>query len=61
MPRMNIIFVDDYLFLQYYANNVSGLNNPSFFIEKQKYSPIYDFCTQVYDYLKSKAEEFTEI
>lgn len=60
-PRMNIIFVDDYLFLQYYANNVPGLNNPSFFIEKQKNSPIYDFCSQVYDYLKSKSEEFTEI
>lgn len=60
-PRMNIIFVDNYLFLQYYANNVPGLNNPSFFIEKQKNSPIYDFCWQVYEYLKSKAEEFYEI
>ena len=56
-PRMNMIFVDNYLFLQYYANNVQGLNNPSFFIEKQRNSPIFEFCEKVYAYLKSQSVE----
>ena len=59
-PRMNMIFLDDYLFLQYYANNVPGLKNPSFFIERQKVSPIFEFCEQEYNYLRSGAEEFFE-
>ena len=29
-PRMNMIFVDDNLILQYYANNIPGIGNPSF-------------------------------
>ena len=60
LPRMNMIFADDYLFLQYYANNVPGLKNPSFFIEKQKNSPIFSFCDDVYKYLKSTAREIED-
>ena len=56
-PRLNMIFVDDCLFLQYYANNVPGLRNPSFLIERQKTSPIFDFCEDEYNYLKSNAKE----
>ena len=55
-PRMNMIFVDDYLILQYYSNNIQGINNPSFFIEKQNDSPVYDFCEKSYEYLKSEAK-----
>lgn len=55
-PRMNMIFVDDYLILQYYSNNVQGINNPSFFIEKQAESPVYEFCEKSYNYLKSEAK-----
>ncbi len=63
-PRMNMIFVDDYLILQYYSNNIPGINNPSFFIEKREESPIFLFCQRAYDYLKSVAspiEVFNEI
>jgi len=55
-PRMNMIFVDDYLILQYYSNNIQGINNPSFFIERQSESPVYDFCEKSYEYLKSEAK-----
>lgn len=54
-PRMNMIFVDNYLILQYYANNIPGIENPSFFIEKQDNSPIFKFCENMYNYLKSGA------
>ena len=54
-PRMNMIFVDTYLILQYYSNNIQGINNPSFFIEKQASSPIYEFCEKSYEYLKSQS------
>lgn len=56
-PRMNLIFADDFLFLQYYANNIPGLKNPSFFIEKQLVSPVFDFCNSVYEYIRANAEE----
>ena len=55
-PRMNMIFVDEYLILQYYSNNIQGINNPSFFIEKQTSSPVYEFCEKSYEYLKSEAK-----
>ena len=55
-PRMNMIFVDGYLILQYYSDNVQGTNNPSFFIEKQAESPVYEFCEKSYNYLKSEAK-----
>ncbi len=55
-PRMNMIFVDDYLILQYYANNIQGINNPSFFVERQAVSPVFDFCESSYEYLKSEAK-----
>ena len=47
--------VDDYLILQYYSNNIQGINNPSFFIEKQAVSPVYEFCEKSYEYLKSQS------
>ncbi len=55
-PRMNMIFVDEYLILQYYSNNIQGINNPSFFIEKQTSSPVYEFCEKSYEFLKSEAK-----
>lgn len=58
LPRMNMIFADDYLVLQYYANKIPGIENPSFFIEKQRESPIFTFCEKAYEYLKSEAKEF---
>ena len=54
-PRMNMIFVDDKLILQYYANNVPGIQNPSFLVERQANSPVYDFCEKVYNYIKESA------
>lgn len=59
-PRMNMIFVDDYLILQYYSNNIQGINNPSFFIEKQPVSPVYEFCEKSYEYLKSESTPLEE-
>lgn len=56
-PRMNMIFVDNYLILQYYANNIPGIENPSFFIEKQENSPIFKFCENVYGFLRQDARE----
>ncbi len=56
-PRMNMIFTDNHLILQYYANNVPGWSNPTFFIEHLSNSPIWDFCEKVYEYLKSDAKE----
>ncbi len=55
-PRLNMIFIDDCLILQYYANNVPGLKNPAFFVEKQKSSPVFEFCEKEFEYLKSEAE-----
>lgn len=57
MPRMNMIFVDDYLILQYYSNNVPGIDNPTFFIERQGGSPVYAFCERMFNYLISEARE----
>lgn len=55
-PRMNMIFIDNYLILQYYANNIPGIENPSFLIEKQDNSPIFKFCEKVYNYLRAEAK-----
>lgn len=55
LPRMNMIFIDDGLILQYYANNIAGIDNPTFFIKRTRLSPIYDFCNREYEYLKSEA------
>lgn len=57
LPRMNIIFVDDYLLLQYYANRIAGNQNPTFFIKRQKDSPIFSFCEQAYEFIKNKSTE----
>ncbi|MCH5160248.1 MAG: hypothetical protein J1F66_05345 [Clostridiales bacterium] len=54
-PRMNMIFVDDKLILQYYANNIPGIQNPTFLVERQSNSPVYEFCEKVYAYLKESA------
>ena len=54
-PRMNMIFVDDCLLLQYYANKIPGIENPTFFIVRQDNSPIFQFCENAYNYLKSDA------
>ena len=59
-PRMNIIMIDDYLLLQYYSNNMPCIQNPSFLIERQKDSPVFDFCEAAYNYLKSKAKRLEE-
>lgn len=56
-PRMNMIFVDDKLILQYYANNIPGIQNPSFLVQRQaNNSPVFEFCEKVYNYLKESAE-----
>jgi len=60
VPRMNMIFVDDLLILQYYANNIPGLKNPAFLIKKTDNSPIYNFCLTAYNYIKSKSIEYKE-
>lgn len=59
-PRMNIILIDDYLLLQYYSNNMPGIQNPSFLVERQKDSPVFDFCEASYEYLKGKARRLEE-
>lgn len=55
-PRMNMIFVDNCLILQYYSNNIPGIKNPTFFIEKTGDSPIFSFCQKAYEYIKSNAK-----
>lgn len=56
-PRMNMIFVDDHLILQYYANKIAGISNPTFLIQKQDVSPIFTFCEKAYEALKEDAKE----
>ena len=60
-PRMNMIFVDDYLILQYYSNNIPGIKNPTFFIEKKEDSPVFSFCEKAYEYIKGLAIPVEEI
>lgn len=55
LPRMNMIFVDEYLILQYYSNKIPGINNPSFFVEKKSDSPVFTFCERAYEFLKNNA------
>ena len=58
VPRLNLIIIDSVIILQYYANSVPGLKNPCFIIERQEdESPLYDFCVNVYESLKSNAVE----
>lgn len=56
-PRMNMIFVDGQLILQYYANKIAGQDSPTFYLQKKANSPIYDFCEKAYDYLRQDAVE----
>ena len=56
-PRMNMIFVDDKLILQYYSNKIAGIDNPTFFLEKKDISPVYDFCLKAYETLKADKKE----
>jgi len=57
-PRMNIIILDNYAILQYYANKLQGMSNPCFFIEKQSFnSPLYDFCVAAYEHIRSISVE----
>lgn len=55
LPRINIIILDEYAIIQYYANNIHGLNNPCFFVEKEEYSPLYEFCVMNFEYIKQSA------
>lgn len=57
LPRMNVILLDSYAILQYYANSEAGISNPCFLIERQEISPLYDFCKSNFDKLKEQAEE----
>lgn len=58
VPRLNLIIIDSVIILQYYANSVPGLKNPCFIIERQEdESPLYDFCINVYESLRSNAVE----
>lgn len=56
-PRMNMIFVDDHLILQYYSNNMPGIENPTFYIERDDISPIFEFCENAYKTIKLNAKE----
>lgn len=57
LPRMNVILLDSYAILQYYANTEAGISNPCFLIERQEISPLYDFCMNNFNLLKEQAEE----
>ncbi|MDE7453453.1 MAG: hypothetical protein K2N22_03505 [Clostridia bacterium] len=57
VPRMNVILLDSYAILQYYANSEAGMRNPCFLIEKQEVSPLYDFCEESYLKIKNVSTE----
>lgn len=59
-PRINMILLDSNLILQYYANTVAGLSNPCFLIEKKEISPLYDFCTGVYEEIRKSATDIAD-
>jgi len=60
-PRLNMIIIDDTVLLQYYANQVPGMNNPCFLIKKQDgESPLYDFCVASYNELLRNAKQVDE-
>ena len=57
-PRLNIVFLDDFLFLNFYGFISRGMDTPSFVIQKQReLSPIYDYCKKSYEYIKSNSKE----
>lgn len=57
-PRLNIIFVDENLYLQFYGYISRGMDTPSFAIKKQEgKSPIYEYCMKSYNYIKTKSKE----
>ena len=57
-PRLNIIFIDDKLFLQFYGFISRGMDTPSFSILKQEEkSPLFDYCTKSYDFIKKNSKE----
>lgn len=55
LPRINVIILDEIAILQYYANNIYGLNNPCFIVEKQEYSPLYKFCVENFEFIKESS------
>ncbi len=60
LPRMNMLLMDSQIILQYYANRIPGMKNPSFLIERQESSPVYDFCIDIFDYIKTVSKEIVE-
>lgn len=60
LPRMNMIMMDSSLILQYYANTVAGLSNPCFLVERKEVSPLYDFCSEVYNEIRKSAIELLD-
>ncbi len=51
-PRINMIEIDDFMVLQYYASFASGKDNPCFLLERKEISPIFDFCEDNQEQLK---------
>ncbi len=63
-PRMNAIMIGDLTFLQFYSYGDMGVGNPVFVLRRQKdTSPLCDFVSHMYEYIKSRAtrrEEYYE-
>lgn len=58
VPRINALFIDDILILQYYSYNNMGKDNPILYIEKNNQnSPLFQFTLATYNYIKNNSYE----
>lgn len=61
VPRINALFIDNTLILQYYSYNNMGKDNPILLIEKSDdNSPLFDFTEATFEYVRSLAKERSE-
>ncbi len=58
LPRFNLILLDTCAVLQFYPGCLPGDKSPCFYIKREDdSSPVYDFCTLIYNNLKLSATE----
>lgn len=58
VPRINALFIDDTLILQYYSYNNMGKDNPTMLIEKDmRISPLFEYTLSTFEYVLNTAQE----
>lgn len=58
VPRINALFIDDTLILQYYSYNNMGKDNPTLLIERTcSNSPLFDYTKATFEYVRSVSKE----